>query len=229
MSAEEPLVVAALRAELPRRLRISARVLGPGPSWVEPPDLPGRGLLVVTGSCGALERGERPGTLVIPQRVVDGSGRAREPDAAWSERLRRAAVEHGLRPEGGGLITAAAVADSPAERSRLAARTGCRWADLESAALAERAEAAGRPWVVLRFVSDTPERPLAWLAVLFGRLPAREPGVGRTLLALLRRPWLAPRLVRLFAVVARGRDRVGRVLASAGTDRRSRPERRITG
>lgn len=206
-----PLVVAPLPAELPRCRFARSLLTGPGP-LEEPLELPGEGPVVVAGTCGALVEGVPRGRLVLPRRLVDEAGRVLLPDPALRERLRAAAEELGLVVDDGALAAAVEVVDAAPDRRSLAERTLCRFVDLESAALARSAAAAGRPWAVLRFVSDGPEEPLGWLSELYGGLPEEQPGVGRTLLSLARRPRLLGRLLRLGRAVARGRRRAGRVL-----------------
>jgi hypothetical protein len=139
-------------------------------------------------------------------------GEVRRPDESLRARLAAGAAAAGVPVEEGSLAEACAVVDSPAGRAALAEATGCDFVDLESASLAAAAEASGRPWAVLRFVSDGPEQPLAWLSELYGGFPVREPGVGQTLAALARRPRHLRRLLALGRRVARGREAVGRVL-----------------
>ena len=215
MKDDAPLIVAPMPAELPRCRGARSLAVGPGPFPDGPPELPGRGPLLVTGTCGALLPGVERSRLVLPAFLVDGAGRELWPDEGWRVRLRAAAGAVGLEPDEGGMATAAEVVDEAADREELARRTGCGFVDLESAELALAAQRAGRPWVVLRFVSDGPEETLAWLAELYGGFPDRQPGLGRTLAGLARRPGLLRRLVGLGRAVSVGRSRAARVLRLA--------------
>jgi hypothetical protein len=113
--------------------------------------------------------------------------------------------------DGGRLVEAAGVADHAALRADLRERGDL--VDMESATLAAVARAHGRAWAVLRFVTDTPSRPLGFVREVYGGWPEEDPGLAATLLGLSRRPWHAVAMARLGRTVAVGRGRVGRVLA----------------
>ena len=206
-------VVAPFRSELPRApAGARAFVLGNVAAGGSPPALPGEGGLVITGSCGALGPGVPLGSLVMPAEIVDADGTIRRPDDRWTAAFRVAVDGAGLSCREERLIEVGEVTDEPAARARLAAATAASFVDLESATLAAAAAAVDRPWLVLRFVSDSPERPLSWLPALFGGWPESEPGPGTVLAALARRPWLFPRLLALGMVVRRGRLSVEEIL-----------------
>jgi nucleoside phosphorylase len=108
------------------------------------------GRLVSFGLAGGLVSGLRPGTLLTAERLVDESGRTLwegsplRIDGAWPAVI--CAVKE--------------VADDPAERRALAARTGAVAVDMESGVLA----ASGRLIGIVRAVSDSPEQPVGGLA-----------------------------------------------------------------
>ncbi len=213
MSRGDRRLVAAFPSELPRGTAWRTSTCGSREVWTEgPPAPPGTGELIVTGSCGALVPGIAPGRLVLPERLRRLDGGRLTPRGGLRAALAAAAAAAGVLVEGGGLLEVEAVVEGEAERAAQAQATGCRFADMESAALAAAAEAAGRPWAVLRFVSDGPEFPLAWLAELYGGFPVAEPGPLQTLAALARHPHHLGRLLSLGRRVAGGRAAVGRVL-----------------
>ncbi len=180
MNGGDRLLVAAFPSELPRGTAWRASTCGSRQAWTGgPPGLPGVGDLIVTGSCGALVPGIAPGRLVLPESLLGLDGSRLVPDPPLRSALAEAAESVGLAAEGGALAEVEAVIEGEAVRAALAERTGCRFADMESAALAAAATAAGRPWAVLRFVSDGPEFPLAWLAELYGGFPDSPLNGGR--------------------------------------------------
>ena len=123
------------------------------------------GALAVAGTGGGLTGDLRPGDLVVATEVTDGTTTTACPSAALlAGELRRA----GLPARAGPVVSVERLVHGP-ERGRLAAG-GALVADLESAPLA--AAAGGRPVVVVRAVSDTPQRPLRSPAALAGGLRA---------------------------------------------------------
>jgi 4-hydroxy-3-methylbut-2-enyl diphosphate reductase len=112
------------------------------------------GLVAVTGTCGGLAPGLEPGDLIVATEVSgpDGSLLSCPSAPLLAGELRRA----GLRVHEGQIATVTGMFDA-AERARAVAR-GAIAVDMESSYLL--VGAAGRPAVVLRAVSDTPERPL---------------------------------------------------------------------
>jgi 4-hydroxy-3-methylbut-2-enyl diphosphate reductase len=111
------------------------------------------GMLAIAGTGGGLTGDLSPGDLVVGTQVSDGQTVVSCPSAPLlAGELRRA----GLRARAGQVATTGKLARG-AERERLAG-TGALVADLESVPLL--AAAADRPAVVVRAVSDTPQRPL---------------------------------------------------------------------
>jgi adenosylhomocysteine nucleosidase len=104
--------------------------------------------LVAVGFCGALDPGLRAGDLVAAERVVDERGG--EPLHADPALLAAAPGRRGT------IVSAVRLARAPGERARLRALGGPNAiaVDLESAALARAAAAAGVPFLALRAVTD---------------------------------------------------------------------------
>jgi 4-hydroxy-3-methylbut-2-enyl diphosphate reductase len=142
-------------------------------------------MLAIAGTGGGLSGDLTPGDLVVGTEVVgagdvgtgvSGAGVSRTGVSAAGEpvscpsapllagELRRA----GLRAHQGKIVTVSHLVRG-AERARLA-RDGALAADLESSVLL--GGAAGRPAVVLRAVSDTPQRPLLRPQALAGGVAA---------------------------------------------------------
>jgi adenosylhomocysteine nucleosidase len=98
--------------------------------------------LVAAGFCGALRPDLRVGDLIAADEVrEESSGESFAADAVLL------AAAPGRR---GTLVSAARIARTPAERARLDGLA----VDLESAALARAARAAGLPFIALRAVTD---------------------------------------------------------------------------
>jgi adenosylhomocysteine nucleosidase len=166
--------------------------------------LPARRVLVV-GIGGALSPGLGIASIVVGDCVVDErDGSVRRAPAALARAVERTCV--GPR---GVVVTAQRIADTPADKQRLAALAAftndprsdvAAVVDLESAAFAAEAERAGVPWLVLRAVSDTSAEALP---ALLNR--SRDDGGavrrGRVALGLLSAPHALPRLLELRARV----------------------------
>jgi hypothetical protein len=221
-----PLVVAAFRSELPRAARDlgwPTLVVRPRTSWsAVPPELPGRGPVLLVGACGSLVDGPRRADLVVPREVRAASGQVLAPDPEWVERLLGRRAPEGrtagelpdfVRTEP--LWEAGAIVDDGPGRAALAVRTGASFVDLETAPLACAAAAAGRPWAVVRWVTDGPRHGLGWLPRLLGGWPGEDPSVFAVARGLLLRPHLLPPLLGLALANSRGRRRAGRALRRA--------------
>jgi len=118
--------------------------------------------LIVTGTAGALSLGLRAGALVVADDVRRQGGDPILPAPAlveWAARACGAWRAH--------VVTSPTITGSAVAKAALDARLGDGGAavvDLESAAYAEAAAAAGIPWLVLRAVTDTADESLPrWL------------------------------------------------------------------
>jgi 4-hydroxy-3-methylbut-2-enyl diphosphate reductase len=122
-------------------------------------------MLAIAGTGGGLSGDLTPGDLVVGTEVSGSGGPVSCPSAPLlAGELRRA----GLRAHQGKITTVDHLVRG-AERERLA-RDGALAADMESSVLLTGA--AGRPAVVLRAVSDTPQRPLLSPRALSGGIAA---------------------------------------------------------
>jgi 4-hydroxy-3-methylbut-2-enyl diphosphate reductase len=110
-------------------------------------------MMAVAGVGGGLSAGQQPGDLVVGTEVTGLGQEGSCPSAPLlAGELRRA----GLRAQAGPIVTVPRLALGK-EQGRLAAR-GALAVDMESSLLLRGA--AGRPAVVIRAISDTPQRPL---------------------------------------------------------------------
>lgn len=153
--------------------------------------------LLCWGVAGGLDARLRPGSLVLPRRVVSG-GVVADVDAAWRGAL-HAALEHaGEAVSSGDLWCGRDVLASRREKCRLAAAHAVVAVDMESAAVASVARGGDVPFVVIRAVCDPAWRDVpADLLRLLGadgalrlhRLPAllgRGPRMWRGLVRMRR-------------------------------------------
>jgi adenosylhomocysteine nucleosidase len=151
-------------------------------------DAPPRALVAV-GFCGALDPALRAGDLVAAERVLDERGG--EPLQADPALLAAAPGRRGT------IVSAVRLARVPAERARLRALGGpdAIAVDLESAALARAAAAAGVPFLALRAVTDAAADRLPDLeALVDARGRPRPAALARH---LVRRPADLAALARL--------------------------------
>jgi 4-hydroxy-3-methylbut-2-enyl diphosphate reductase len=116
------------------------------------------GMMAVGGTGAGLTADARPGDLVVGTEVTGGAAAVTSPSAPLlAAELRRA----GLRARAGRIVTVDHLVRR-GEREQLAGQ-GALAADMESVHLL--AAANGRPAVVVRAISDTPQRPLLPWAV----------------------------------------------------------------
>ena len=99
---------------------------------------PGQGIVVLAGVAGALRREIQTGTAHHIREVHGPDGIIQAP-----------LVDHGLRVTGADAIIA-----TPQDKLDLAERTGADLVDMESHAFAAQMQALGRPWAIIRGVSD---------------------------------------------------------------------------
>ena len=147
------------------------------------------------GLCGALHPDLGAGDV-----VVDSD------DPEWLGRL-RAAVPDAFpgRVIGGDVIVANA-----REKARLLHESGADAVDMESHIVTACAQKAGVPYAIVRSVSDSADRALP-TCVLAGLKPDGGTDVAAVLVALARRPWELPALLR----TAREAQRAFEALADA--------------
>jgi 4-hydroxy-3-methylbut-2-en-1-yl diphosphate reductase len=111
------------------------------------------GAFAVAGVCGALRDDCEPGDLIVASALLGPGGERIEVDASALV----AALERAGLPVHEGVIASVAQPANGGRRAELA-RTGARAVDMESFWLARAA--AGRPFAVLRVVTDGPRHEL---------------------------------------------------------------------
>lgn len=148
----------------------------------------GASLLVSFGIAGALDPTLDPGTLLIPEAVVDLEGRCVRTDP--TARMVFAAKGDLL------LLGSDRLVATPAAKSDLARRSGAAAVDMESHVVASAAAAAELPFVVVRAVADRAADRIPQAASRALR-PDGTTDVVAVLAALAARPRDLPALVRL--------------------------------
>lgn len=157
--------------------------------------------LLSFGLAGGLDPALRAGQVLIPAWVLDGAERWAV-DPALAARFGSA---------DGGLYGSGTVLETAAAKRRLHLETGAVAVDLESAAVARAAAAAGIPFAVLRAVCDPAGRdlPAAARAALDG---AGGIVALRVAASVLRRPGQIPALLGLARDAALARQALRRAL-----------------
>lgn len=165
------------------------------------------------GTAGGLDPKLPRAALVLPKRVIDGDGNSYTVDAPWRWRL-----EQALSPQvtlaSGPLLSSARPLLDAAQKAESFQRTGAIAVDMESAAVAACASAAGCPFMVVRTITDTAVEKLPGAALAAvdaeGRLQPWS-----LLRALLRKPADLPALIRLGRHFSAARQTLSRIARHA--------------
>jgi 4-hydroxy-3-methylbut-2-enyl diphosphate reductase len=169
----------------PRRARAAVAGLSRDPALA----------VAVLGFGGGLAAGSRLGDVVVADEIVEidehGSPCAERSACAGSLALVDVLVRAGLRARVGLVASVHEIVTGDARRQMLA--TGAVAVDMESAWVAQAAH--GRPFAVVRVLSDTPERELAQRLPVGPPLPTMADAV-RVTAALRRVARVLDRLVR---------------------------------
>ena len=182
---ERGIAAEASGADPARAAAIAARFLAAGADAI-----------VSFGIAGALAPGLAPGTILLPRRIVAGSGETYVADEALRERIAQALAAQGLALDARDLLGRDAIAATAAEKSLLFRRTGAVAVDLESHAVARAAARAHVVFAALRAVADPAEfdlPPVALVGLDRDGNAALLPVLG----ALARAPAQLPALIRL--------------------------------
>ncbi len=147
--------------------------------------------LVSFGVAGGLKPGLTPGSLLIPDEILL-DGRAIPVDHALAEALRAKLPQAlpGRMAAGSGLLAKIEA------KAALYAQTQALAVDLESGLLAEAAQTANLPFVILRAVADPADRALPKAAQI-PLTPAGKPNLPAILVSVLRSPGQIPGLIAL--------------------------------
>lgn len=149
--------------------------------------------LIVCGFGGGLTEQITPGSLIVPERVLDATGDVSAPPTVYrpDERM----LELAERPCGD-LVTVGRVLTTRDEKCALHARTQAQMVDMETAGAVRVADQADVPWLAVRVATDSIEEPLPFD---FNALADAEGNVDRrrVVAAALTHPWKIPALIRL--------------------------------
>ncbi len=153
--------------------------------------------LLSFGLAGGLDPALRPGTLLLPRRLMTQAGSIAM-DAAWHARALAALAS--LAPVTTPMIGTDIAIASPARKARLFGDTGASAVDMESHVLASAAPQL--PLLILRAVADSAEDALP-PAALVGIKPDGATDLLAVLASVLRRPGQIPALMRLGRAAAK--------------------------
>ena len=171
--------------------------------------------LVSWGLAGGLARDLAPGDLLVPAEVIGPDGRRFPVDPAWRARLLARLGAGAVARQATTLASSRTLLASPDEKRDLRARVGAGGVDMESAAVAGVAAAAGLPFLAVRAICDP-----ASLALSPEVLAAVGPSGGlrpvRLMAALARHPSRWPAMIRLGRAERRARARLETVVRRAG-------------
>lgn len=160
------------------------------------------------GFAAGLERGIGPGTLVLPEAIVSRNGRVFTTDETIYELIRNS--PGGRIPHVRGILAEAdRVLKNGGEKAALFQKTGALAADMESAAAAEAANAAGLPFLAVRVILDSSTNTMPTCA-----LAAIDDYGGIRFSRFIRN--LSPREIRGLAVPALNQWKARAVLKRVG-------------
>lgn len=147
-----------------------------------------RPAIILAGLAGALTVDHRAGTAAIIAVVIDATSRER-----WTPTL---TIAEGPAVALCSITSAGAVLVSAADRQHLHHQTGADLVDMESAAFARAATAAGARWAIVRGISDDPNTGIVPLASSMVDEGGRT-RLGRAARVALANPGCVPAMLKL--------------------------------
>ena len=179
------IAAAASGADASRARAIAERLLGEGAD-----------ALLSFGISGALDPALRPGTILLPHRIVTEDGEIFSADAALHAEIARGLARLGRQFDARDVLGCDAVAATAGQKAALFRATGAVAIDLESHAVARAAARAQRPFAALRAVADDADFDLP-PAALAGLRRDGTAAVIPVLRALAAAPAQLPALLRV--------------------------------
>lgn len=165
--------------------------------------------LVSFGLAGGLDPWLKPGDLVCPERISSQGEEAFQTDDLWRERILAEARMSGVEAADGALFGSDHPVSDPDAKHRLAHETDAIAVDMESHGVAAVAADRNVPFIALRAIADSAERPLpaAALEAVDAEGRVRHTSV---MLALCRRPGQIPAMIGLAQDSRAGMATLGR-------------------
>lgn len=182
----------------------------------------GASALVSWGCAGALDERLKPGALLVPDLLRSADGTTLAADAAWRSRLTQA-LQPALNVTEGSLAESLHLVPGPPEKHALWASTGAVATDMESAAIARAAVAAGLPFLAVRAIADTAAMALPE-AVIVSLSPRGDVRLAKMLGYGLRHPAQFIELARLGRAFSAAMATLRLVGKLAGADARFTPQ-----
>ena len=106
------------------------------------------------GVAGALDESLLSGDIVLPEYVIDNNKQRYKVDARWHAKLKKRLTQSNVFP-GGTIVSTRDLQHSPQLKSELHQSTQALALDMESAAIAQAASLADKPFVIIRTIFDT--------------------------------------------------------------------------
>jgi adenosylhomocysteine nucleosidase len=164
-------------------------------------------LVIAAGFCGALQSGPAVGGVIVPEAVVDPSGRS------WPcARTSRQGTDR--------LLTTSHLVTTAIEKVEIGVRSGASVVDMESATIADLCAARQIPFAAVRSVSDTVDTELS--PALVRLLSGGKVSVWKAVWALVRKPSLFGEFRRLARDTRRASQTLATELAAVVTTFRGR-------
>ena len=113
--------------------------------------------LISFGVAGALDPDLSPGALIAPPRVLGPADTALSCDAAWHHTFVARITPH-QTPRVVNIASSDTLVSSVADKQALRGSSGAGAVDMESLAVAEAADAAGVPFLIIRAIADPASR-----------------------------------------------------------------------
>jgi adenosylhomocysteine nucleosidase len=182
--------------------------------------------LVSFGLAAGLDPGLRPGDLVLADVVITPDGQHLATDAAWRNRLVALLAKAGVDARARPVVGTERLLVTSQQKRALLEMTSASAADMESHVVAQAASAAGKPFVVIRAISDGADQALPDAALRF--LGAEGRIRPTTALSVISRPWELVALLRLGLQTRHALSTLHEVARNAGNSlerpfNRSRP------
>jgi adenosylhomocysteine nucleosidase len=175
----------------------------------------GVGGLVSWGVAGGLDPALEAGTVVLADAVVVEDGSMASTDAGWRRRL-EAELDGRLPSITGTLYHSDEILSSVEEKRTVRDRWPAVAVDMETAAVAGVAHAAGLPWIAVRVVTDTASMSLPPAVTAGGGADGRlRPAA---IAGLILSPWVWPDLARLARASRAAARSMRRVWSLTGPD-----------